>query len=384
MLLALLFALQATDTAALRREVEQLNRGMEAAVNRGDLKGAAAFYADDAIVRTAGGIVAQGRQQVDAYFTGLANAKSWKLDVIQVGGTRDHAWQVGRSTLVHGQPERTSVVQFLVLWTRQRDGQLRISLDYYHSAEPRRQAPTQQAGATGDTVRVDIGSPLVDGRVYKPHAARVRVWVGPGEGRMRAEWTNVLTVGDSAGKQVHRWVTTGTSLTPAGDSIRWELRQTYDARTLQPYGIARTASNGQASSFRIDGKSVTGTTKPNATAPVQQVSYEIERPGYVASASDLVPLAVGLRAGSVIVAPIWGPGMQTKSEMRTFTVIGKTDVNVEGSVVNAWKVEERKLDDSRLLATWWLLDKSPYMVYGEVPLPDGSVQRMTEVEIKTP
>ena len=48
---------------------------------------------------------------------------------VSVGGTRDHAWQVGRSTLVHGQPERTSVVQFLVLWTRQRNGQLRITLD---------------------------------------------------------------------------------------------------------------------------------------------------------------------------------------------------------------------------------------------------------------
>ena len=266
MLTALLFAVaqaQATDTAALRREVEQLNRGMEAAFNRGDLKGAAAFYSDDAIVRTASGIVAQGRRGVDEYFTGIGHPKSWKLDVIQVGGTRDHAWQVGRSTLVHGQPQRTSVVQFLLLWKRQRNGQLRITLDYYHSAEPRR-----MSAAPSDTIRVEIGSPLVDGRVYKPHAARVRVRVGPGEGRLRAEWTNVLSVGDSAGRQVHRWVTTGTSLSPAGDTIRWELRQTYDARTLQPYGIVRTASTGQTTALRIDGRSVTGTTRAAANAAV--------------------------------------------------------------------------------------------------------------------
>jgi hypothetical protein len=37
-----------------------------------------------------------------------------------------------------------------------------------------------------------------------------------------------------------------------------------------------------------------------------------------------------------------------------------------------------------LLATWWLLDKSPYMVYGEVPLADGTIQRMTEVEVPMP
>jgi hypothetical protein len=52
--------------------------------------------------------------------------------------------------------------------------------------------------------------------------------------------------------------------------------------------------------------------------------------------------------------------------------------------VNAWKVEEHRESDGKLLATWYLLDKSPYMVYGEVPLPDGSVQRMTEVEVPIP
>lgn len=128
----------APDTSALFREVEQLNRGMEAAFNRGDLRGAASFYADDAIVRTARGIVAQGRAALDQYFLDISDPKSWKLDVIQVGGTRDMAYQVGRSTLVHGNPERTSVVQFLVIWKRQTNGQLRIMLDYYHSAEPMR------------------------------------------------------------------------------------------------------------------------------------------------------------------------------------------------------------------------------------------------------
>jgi hypothetical protein len=96
-----------------------------------------------------------------------------------------------------------------------------------------------------------------------------------------------------------------------------------------------------------------------------------------------VPLAVGLKPGLVMIAPIWGPPM-TASELRVFSVIGTTDVDVEGTMVNAWKVEERKHVDGRLLATWYLLDKSPYMVYGEVPLPDGSIQRMTEVEIPTP
>lgn len=235
----------------------------------------------------------------------------------------------------------------------------------------------------GDTLRIEVGAREVDGRVYAPHAARVRVWVGPGTGRMRAEWTNVLTLGDSAGRAVMRWVTTGTQFPENGQPVTWELRQTYDARTLQPYGIARTASNGLVSSLRIDGRTVSGTRRMSANATEERIAYEIDRPGYVASASDLVPLAAGMKEGRVIIAPIWGPPM-TAAEMRVFTILGKTDVEVEGTTVNAWKVEERRHSDSRLLATWWLVEKSPYMVYGEVPLPDGSIQRMTEVEVPMP
>jgi hypothetical protein len=164
--------------------------------------------------------------------------------------------------------------------------------------------------------------------------------------------------------------------------VKWELRQTYDARTLAPYGIARTSSTGATSSLQIDGRRVRGTRRTSPEA-LESIDYEIDRPGFVASASDLVPAAVGLKPGLVVIAPVWGPSMTT-SELRVFAVIGKTDVNVEGKVVNAWKVEERRHADSKLLATWYLLDKSPYMVYGEVPLADGSLQRMTEVEEALP
>jgi hypothetical protein len=231
-----------------------------------------------------------------------------------------------------------------------------------------------------DTIRVEVGAKEIDGRVYKPHAARVRVWTGSGAGRIRAEWTNELSIGDSAGRQVHRWVTIGTSITPNGDSVRWELRQTYDARTLQPYGIVRTTSTGAVSALRIDGTRVTGVRRANRDAAEEQVDYTIDRPGFVASASDLVPLAAGFKAGRVVIVPVWGPGMKA-SEIRSFTMVGKTNVDVEGTMQNAWKVEERRVNDPKLLATWYLMDKSPYMVYGEVPGADGSIDRFTEVEL---
>jgi hypothetical protein len=37
--------------------------------------------------------------------------------------------------------------------------------------------------------------------------------------------------------------------------------------------------------------------------------------------------------------------------------------------------------ERRLKATWYLTEQSPYMVYAEVPLPNGQVQRMTGVSL---
>ena len=49
--------------------------------------------------------------------------------------------------------------------------------------------------------------------------------------------------------------------------------------------------------------------------------------------------------------------------------------------MESWKVEERVQRDGRLVATWYLTDRSPYMVYAEVPLQNGQVQRMTGVSL---
>ena len=81
-----------------------------------------------------------------------------------------------------------------------------------------------------------------------------------------------------------------------------------------------------------------------------------------------------------MIAPVWNPAM-SRAEDRVFSVTGKSTVDVEGTAVEAWKVEEYRRSDRVLLATWWLVDQSPYMVYGEVPLPNGQVRRMTEVAL---
>jgi hypothetical protein len=177
-----------------------------------------------------------------------------------------------------------------------------------------------------------------------------------------------------------RWITKGTRQAPTGGTMTWEIRQTYDAVTLAPYGYHSTSSLGTFIQLTLNGTRVRGTKRVAGDSAIQPVDVTLDRPGFVASASDLLPAAVGFKEGLVIVAPFWGPAM-TKSETRSFSVIGKTPITVEGTDLVPWKVEERRQSDGKLLATWYLLDESPYMVYGEVPLPNGQTQRMTEVAI---
>ena len=90
--------------------------------------------------------------------------------------------------------------------------------------------------------------------------------------------------------------------------------------------------------------------------------------------------AAGFTVGQVYVAPIWGPNMAA-AELRAFTIRPREAITVEGHQWEAWKVEEHRLSDRRLMAVWWLLDEPPYMVAGEVYLPNGNVQKMTEIPL---
>lgn len=240
--------------------------------------------------------------------------------------------------------------------------------------------PPTPCPATTDTLRLHVGSPEVNGAIYPPHRARNRVYRGAEGSPPVTTWTNELTLGDSAGRRVMRWVTRGARPGPAGDTITWVLRQTYDASTLAPYAYALTSSDGASTTFTIEGTRVRGTRQGAGGSAAQPLDLTLDQAAFIASASDLVPLAVGLCPGRVMTAPVWGPAM-SNAEVRVFSVVGRQRVEVEGAQVDSWKVEERNQRDGKLVATWYLTEQSPYMVYAEVPLANGQVQRMTGVSL---
>lgn len=119
--------------ADLRAEIQAVNDSMVTAFNSGNLMAVARFYTDDARIDGERGTVVTGREAIDKYWTGIRGAKSWKLEVIAVGGDANQPWQVGRSTLVQtgSSGDRTSVVEFLGVWRRDSKGGLRLAVDYY-------------------------------------------------------------------------------------------------------------------------------------------------------------------------------------------------------------------------------------------------------------
>jgi uncharacterized protein (TIGR02246 family) len=121
-------------TGSLRTEIERINRQLEDAFNRKDLLAVARYYTDDARLVGPRGQEIRGRAAIDAYWLGVRGPKSWRLEAFDIGGSRDEAYQFGRSTLVQEGTagDRTSVADFVVIWKRGSDGQLRIALDFYH------------------------------------------------------------------------------------------------------------------------------------------------------------------------------------------------------------------------------------------------------------
>jgi ketosteroid isomerase-like protein len=107
---------------------------MTATFARGDVAGVARFYADDGRLVGPRRTTISGRAAIDRYWSSIRGAKSWQLEVLEVGGTREAAYQVGISTLVTVGPDgrqHASVTEFVVIWKRQADGTFRIALDLY-------------------------------------------------------------------------------------------------------------------------------------------------------------------------------------------------------------------------------------------------------------
>jgi pimeloyl-ACP methyl ester carboxylesterase/ketosteroid isomerase-like protein len=120
----------------VKERIAQLNREMENAFNRDEMLKVSAFYADDAEI-TGDNFSVKGRKEIDKYWLDLkGKGKSWKLQIVEIGGRDDLIYQLGVSDLVaviNGK-EQKFVTNFIVLWKLQKDGSYKIHRDFITKA----------------------------------------------------------------------------------------------------------------------------------------------------------------------------------------------------------------------------------------------------------
>ncbi len=138
-------AAQEPATPAARQEkmktiVERGNRELSERLVAGDVEGVAAVYAEDAVMYGPDGLAVHGRDKILQYFRPLTEVKSWKLEVLSVGGGAGTIWQTGRSTLVYTskEGERTSVVEYCGVWRQSKDETWHLAVDSYWPVETAR------------------------------------------------------------------------------------------------------------------------------------------------------------------------------------------------------------------------------------------------------
>ena len=145
-------------------EIKLLNEQMEQAYREGRLLDLAAIYHDDGHLLSPGGQHLTGRAEIDQYWEGISNPIDWQLEVLAVATSEEEifahpAWndfeqkpphwqefginvspdtatiyQLGQSTLQYKRDDvvRTSVVDFILVWTPAPDGTYKILIDSYH------------------------------------------------------------------------------------------------------------------------------------------------------------------------------------------------------------------------------------------------------------
>lgn len=232
-----------------------------------------------------------------------------------------------------------------------------------------------------DTLRLDVGSPAVNGGYYAPHVGRNTVMrIAGSRVDTTGSWTNTLVLGDSAGLAVHRWHTVGTFRNAASATVRFELWQTFDARTLALYGYHLRSELGEETRLAVNGRRVRGTRRPDADSAVKVVDFTLPRAGYPAAAADLIPPAVTLREGLVIVMPVWTVPTQAVVE-QTWVARRRTTVPFEGRPVPAWEFDVHSATGMRE-GTVWFIDEPPYMVRWDVFGAQGELTRVIGVKAR--
>ena len=112
--------LRAEDSKELRRQIEAATRKFTDAINKGDGAAAAACYTEDARILSPHGEPIKGRKAIEKHYGGgrKAGVRSLKLDVSEVGGGGENAYECG-TYKVFGEKDRLiNHGNYVVVWKK--------------------------------------------------------------------------------------------------------------------------------------------------------------------------------------------------------------------------------------------------------------------------
>lgn len=128
------------DAAPIRKAVEDGIAKWLEAFNRGDAKGVAAVYADDAMLLPPNGEIVRGKEKVQEFWGSAVQVlKDASLTTLEIGGSGTTAYRIGKYTLKvepPGQPAQVDVGKYVEVWKRQADGAWKLYADIWNSSAP--------------------------------------------------------------------------------------------------------------------------------------------------------------------------------------------------------------------------------------------------------
>lgn len=115
----------------VRKEMETINHRIEDCIAKKDLSSIVDLYTDDATLIIAGGKKLQGRKEIADYWYSLAQAKSMKSEIVELGGNGKLVYQVGRWTIttVKDGQEHVTTTDVVLVWKRQQNYDYKIQLN---------------------------------------------------------------------------------------------------------------------------------------------------------------------------------------------------------------------------------------------------------------
>jgi hypothetical protein len=239
--------------------------------------------------------------------------------------------------------------------------------------------PALLSAQASDPISLPVGSPLVDGRVYKAHeATAMRSLTRDGAIVRSIRYTNYTYMTRWKGKDV--CVVESKPSAETADTAFYE-KTVLDARTMAILHREERDGTGRLMTADVDGARVTGQYRAKASDPIQPLDFTLEVASYYSPFVDAAIGATHLQAGQSWRVPTFSftPGHQ-KTSWEVYRITAREPAGGAGGASPAWVVENAA--DAPVHSKMWITDDAPYLPRVETRLPDGAIARFESTLIR--